>query len=163
MANRIQGTAVQPTQPPVIQNPEAETNARTVDRSDAVKAPSVVAETTMTRGAGGLTAAQQLPAIAFDGTNWDYSSGNPPWTLINDVGGHPNGTNNATSGGEQWAVRRYVADMDADALEERGALATLEGCTTQSTGSRDAHAQGSVRLDHAGKGLTQAGDGASAS
>ena len=50
------------------------------------------------------------------GTRWDWGAGNPPWTTIDADDGHPNGTNNAGSGGEQWAIRRYQVEEGGDLL-----------------------------------------------
>jgi hypothetical protein len=48
----------------------------------------------------------------WDGTNFDWvndanEAANPPWTLLNANGGHPNGDNN---GDVHWATRRWVSE-----------------------------------------------------
>lgn len=55
-------------------------------------------------------------------TNWTFTSGswqlgaagnptaNPPWTTVGSTSWHPNGVN---SGGEHWAVRRWVSPVSA--------------------------------------------------
>ncbi|MCA9197253.1 MAG: hypothetical protein KDA87_06930 [Planctomycetales bacterium] len=43
----------------------------------------------------------------WDGTKWDLIAGGAPWTEIGVNATHPNGDNN---GGEQWSIRRYVAN-----------------------------------------------------
>ena len=42
----------------------------------------------------------------WNGSNYDWFAGNPPWTYMDSRGTHPNGTNN---GVEHWSVRRYEA------------------------------------------------------
>lgn len=42
----------------------------------------------------------------WNGTTWDWFSGNPPWTEIGQIFSHPNGINN---GAEHWTIRRWVS------------------------------------------------------
>jgi hypothetical protein len=51
------------------------------------------------------TNVRQAEVNLWNGTNWDFV-GNPPWTTISNVGGHPDGTNQAV--GERWATRRWT-------------------------------------------------------
>ncbi len=48
-----------------------------------------------------------------EGGTWDLTPSGAPWTFIGQEGLHPNGTNSAPNE-EQWAVRRWVADLDAE-------------------------------------------------
>lgn len=41
----------------------------------------------------------------WNGSAWDFTPGNPPWTFIGDDEGHPN-----TGGDDHWAIRRWIAD-----------------------------------------------------
>ncbi|MCA9249020.1 MAG: lamin tail domain-containing protein, partial [Planctomycetales bacterium] len=43
----------------------------------------------------------------WNGTYWDWYSGNPPWTYIGANATHPNGANNSA---EHWTVRRWIAE-----------------------------------------------------
>ena len=52
------------------------------------------------------TNVRQAEVNLWNGTNWDFV-GNPPWTFITNVGGHPDGSNQAV--GERWATRRWTA------------------------------------------------------
>jgi len=52
------------------------------------------------------------PTDFWDGAKWDWHAGNPPWTAINQTGGHPNGTNN---GPEHWAIRRWTSEVNGAA------------------------------------------------
>ena len=59
------------------------------------------------------------PGFTFTGTKWDWMGNvNPPWTEILADSGHPNGTNNAGAGGEQWAIRRWESDATGDLFVE---------------------------------------------
>ena len=44
----------------------------------------------------------------WTGTNWDYYGANPPYTTINNLQCHPNGTNNAA---EHWVIRRWQSPV----------------------------------------------------
>ncbi len=44
----------------------------------------------------------------WDGNQYDWFNGNPPWTMIGREGIHPNGVNNAV---EHWAIRRYESEV----------------------------------------------------
>ncbi len=55
-------------------------------------------------------------ASLWNGTGWDLDAGagNAPWTMLDNEGVHPNGSN---SGNLQWAIRRYVpSELSASAL-----------------------------------------------
>ncbi|NUN15287.1 MAG: CotH kinase family protein [Myxococcales bacterium] len=56
------------------------------------------------------------PDNFWTSTEWDWFQGNPPWTYIGKTGTHPNSFNN--KGGEQWTIRRYVAEIDGDLVIE---------------------------------------------
>ena len=45
------------------------------------------------------------PDNYWTGSMWDWYNGNPPWTALDNQGGHPNGSNN---GNIHWAIRRWV-------------------------------------------------------
>ncbi len=46
----------------------------------------------------------------WDGTNWDWFNGNPPWTLVGPVTSHPNSANQpAPANAEHWAIKRWEA------------------------------------------------------
>ena len=55
------------------------------------------------------------PDYAWNGSAWDFTGGNVPWTTINAEGGHPNGDNN---GDVHYAVRRWVSDTSGSATVE---------------------------------------------
>ncbi len=59
------------------------------------------------------------PGFTFNGTNWDWMGGavNPPWTVVGQTLGHPN-TSAAGTFGNQWAVRRYIAEQGGDMFVE---------------------------------------------
>jgi hypothetical protein len=44
----------------------------------------------------------------WNGTAWDFSPGDPPWTQVTLEGGHPSGRNN---GAWHWAIRRYTSPV----------------------------------------------------
>ncbi len=44
----------------------------------------------------------------LSGGVWRVGPGDPPWTFLNNRGGHPNGVNNTS---EQWPIRRYTASQ----------------------------------------------------
>ncbi len=46
------------------------------------------------------------------GGSWELGPGNPPWTGLNALGGHPNGSNN---GAIHWAIRRYTSEFSGQA------------------------------------------------
>jgi len=52
----------------------------------------------------------EFPGTFWNGSLWNWTpGGDPPWTEVTHVGGHPNGTNQAPpNGDEHWATRRYV-------------------------------------------------------
>lgn len=50
---------------------------------------------------------------SFDGFNWDWAAGNPPWTFMSSTGVHPNGSNN---GDIHESVRRWVSDFEGEVL-----------------------------------------------
>lgn len=56
------------------------------------------------------------PNSFWTGSEWDWFQGNPPWTYIGKTGTHPNSFNN--KGGEQWTIRRYVAELHGDLVVE---------------------------------------------
>ncbi|MCA9084354.1 MAG: hypothetical protein KDA81_09880, partial [Planctomycetaceae bacterium] len=55
--------------------------------------------------------------IAFSGGEWSFTSNawghtpRPPWTKVGQTEMHPNGENNSE---EQWAIRRWESDVEAD-------------------------------------------------
>ena len=56
-----------------------------------------------------------MPEEWWTGVQWDEPNDdgdNIPWTFLGNEGAHPNGTN--SGGFEQWAVRRWVADIVED-------------------------------------------------
>lgn len=49
---------------------------------------------------------------AWNGSKWDFTGGNVPWTEVAEGSGHPNGDNN---GDVHYAVRRWEADVSGSA------------------------------------------------
>lgn len=48
----------------------------------------------------------------WTGSSWDAAPSIAPWTAITANGGHPGGV--GQTGGEQWAIRRYIAENNGD-------------------------------------------------
>jgi hypothetical protein len=58
----------------------------------------------------------------WDGSKWDLSTNNPPWTEITSTGGHPNAEDGNPTNSLHWAVRRYVSETNG-AIRITGTLA----------------------------------------
>ncbi len=46
----------------------------------------------------------------FNGTNWDWFAGDPPFTQISAGGAFPSGNNGVPGRPEHWAIRRYLSE-----------------------------------------------------
>lgn len=58
---------------------------------------------------------QAFPLDFFNGREWDWPAGNPPWTMLGAIDVHPNGDNNRI---EHWAIRRFALPFDGDVVVE---------------------------------------------
>ncbi|NQT14583.1 MAG: PEP-CTERM sorting domain-containing protein [Planctomycetes bacterium] len=79
------------------------------------------------------------PRFGWRPSVWDYLSGpgawvNPPWTTLDALGGHPNGTNHpgpAPANEEHWTIRRWIAEstgsfeVTVDPYKSSGAWGTI--------------------------------------
>ncbi|HUF60822.1 MAG TPA: LamG-like jellyroll fold domain-containing protein, partial [Verrucomicrobiales bacterium] len=71
----------------------------------------------------------------WNGSAWDFPGGNVPWTFLGPESAHPNGPNN-TPPGEQWAIRRWVANevpVSINALIQYALRAENTGCGSGTT------------------------------
>ncbi len=48
----------------------------------------------------------------WNGTQWDWPAGNPPWTELTAAGGHPSAENGTAAQPIHWAIRRYVSETN---------------------------------------------------
>jgi hypothetical protein len=62
---------------------------------------------------GPFTSANYQPMTQFVDNVWKVNNGTY-WTLISDYGGHPNGVIGGITPVEQWAVRRWVSEVDGE-------------------------------------------------
>jgi len=60
-----------------------------------------------------FTSANYQPMTQFVDNVWKVNNGTY-WTLISDYGGHPNGVIGGITPVEQWAVRRWVSEVDGE-------------------------------------------------
>src|SRR6185295_1932445 len=65
-----------------------------------------------------------FPANYFNGTKWDWPTGNPPNTELTASGGMPSGENGNPANPIHWAIRRYVSEADGP-LRISGILACV--------------------------------------
>ncbi|HUF62264.1 MAG TPA: hypothetical protein VMN36_09335, partial [Verrucomicrobiales bacterium] len=76
-----------------------------------------------------------FPQDWWNGSAWDFPGGDVPWTTLAPESAHPNGPNN-TPPGEQWAIRRWVADelpISVDGLIQYALRAENTGCGSGTT------------------------------